>query len=83
MDFDDLAADLKLHPDKCRTACSTTSRPLLSCRLSAYFREIGAKIKKGAKRGKNDPEESVKVFNYHASLTLPLVFPKRSRGPKG
>ncbi|EKX49934.1 hypothetical protein GUITHDRAFT_104331 [Guillardia theta CCMP2712] len=67
MDFDDLAADLKLHPDK----------------LSAYFREVGAKIKKGAKRGKNDPEESLKVFNYHASLTLPLVFPKRSRGPKG
>jgi hypothetical protein len=66
-DIDDLAVDLKMHADK----------------LGTYFKEVGAKVNKISNKVKVEEGASVQVNNYRCTLSLPLVFPKRSRGPGG
>ncbi|KAJ1477760.1 A49-like RNA polymerase I associated factor-domain-containing protein, partial [Baffinella frigidus] len=68
MHLDMLAADVKIHPD----------------RVGAYFKELGAKVSKGTTQRKSvsSDEQATAAAQpiYKVTLTLPLVFPKRSRG---
>ena len=67
VEIDDLALDLKMHADK----------------VATYFKEVGAKVIKTSKKIKMEEGGSLQASSYRCVLSLPLTFPKRSRGGPG
>jgi len=67
LEIDDLALDLKMHTEK----------------LGSYYKEVGVQVKKTTKKVKTESGGAVTVNNYRCTLSLPLTFPKKSRGPGG